>query len=62
MMISKHLNRIRAIEKDAYIVRLVFAGSTTTEPIVSSLSTAYDIKINILEANIKNTKNGTVGF
>ena len=49
-------NRIRAIRKDAYIVRLVFAGSTTTEPIVSSLSTAYDIKINILEANIKNTK------
>ncbi|MCQ1074217.1 methionine ABC transporter ATP-binding protein [Staphylococcus aureus] len=56
------LTELEPLEKDAYIVRLVFAGSTTTEPIVSSLSTAYDNKINILEANIKNTKNGTVGF
>ncbi|HBE8392855.1 TPA: methionine ABC transporter ATP-binding protein [Staphylococcus aureus] len=56
------LTELEPLEKDAYIVRLVFAGSTTTEPIVSSLSTANDIKINILEANIKNTKNGTVGF
>lgn len=56
------LTELEPLEKDAYIVRLVFAGSTTIEPIVSSLSTAYDIKINILEANIKNTKNGTVGF
>ncbi|HDK4563018.1 TPA: methionine ABC transporter ATP-binding protein [Staphylococcus aureus] len=56
------LTELEPLEKDAYIVRLVFAGSTTTEPIVSSLSAAYDIKINILEANIKNTKNGTVGF
>lgn len=56
------LTELEPLEKDAYIVRLVFAGSTTTEPIVSSLSTAYDIKINILEANIKNTKNGTVDF
>lgn len=56
------LTELEPLEKDAYIVRLVFAGSTTTEPIVSSLSTAYDTKINILEANIKNTKNGTVGF
>lgn len=56
------LTELEPLEKDAYIVRLVFAGSTKTEPIVSSLSTAYDIKINILEANIKNTKNGTVGF
>ncbi|HCZ8074637.1 TPA: methionine ABC transporter ATP-binding protein [Staphylococcus aureus] len=56
------LTELEPLEKDAYIVRLVFAGSTTTEPIVSGLSTAYDIKINILEANIKNTKNGTVGF
>ncbi|CXK64016.1 methionine ABC transporter ATP-binding protein [Staphylococcus aureus] len=56
------LTELEPLEKDAYIVRLVFAGSTTTESIVSSLSTAYDIKINILEANIKNTKNGTVGF
>ncbi|HHC6214588.1 methionine ABC transporter ATP-binding protein [Staphylococcus aureus] len=56
------LTELEPLEKDAYIVRLVFAGSTTTEPIVSILSTAYDIKINILEANIKNTKNGTVGF
>ncbi|HFE4945626.1 TPA: methionine ABC transporter ATP-binding protein [Staphylococcus aureus] len=54
------LTELEPLEKDAYIVRLVFAGSTTTEPIVSR--TAYDIKINILEANIKNTKNGTVGF
>ncbi|CAA4011986.1 Methionine ABC transporter ATP-binding protein [Staphylococcus aureus] len=56
------LTELEPLEKDAYIVRLVFAVSTTPEPIVSSLSTAYDIKINILEANIKNTKNGTVGF
>ncbi|EZI23257.1 ABC transporter, ATP-binding domain protein [Staphylococcus aureus subsp. aureus CO-85] len=56
------LTELEPLEKDAYIVRLVFAGSTTTEPIVSSLSTAYDIKINILEANIKNTKIGQSAF
>ncbi|MDI1635536.1 methionine ABC transporter ATP-binding protein, partial [Staphylococcus aureus] len=33
------LTELEPLEKDAYIVRLVFAGSTTTEPIVSSLST-----------------------
>ncbi|HFH2497437.1 TPA: methionine ABC transporter ATP-binding protein, partial [Staphylococcus aureus] len=32
------LTELEPLEKDAYIVRLVFAGSTTTEPIVSSLS------------------------
>lgn len=31
------LTELEPLEKDAYIVRLVFAGSTTTEPIVSSL-------------------------
>ncbi len=30
------LTELEPLEKDAYIVRLVFAGSTTTEPIVSS--------------------------
>ncbi|MBE5666947.1 methionine ABC transporter ATP-binding protein [Staphylococcus sp. SS251] len=56
------LTDLEPLDKDAYIVRLNFAGSTTTEPIVSSLSSAFNIKINILEANIKNTKDGTVGF
>ena len=49
------LTELEPLEK-MLISLIVFAGSTTTEPIVSSLSTAYDIKINILEANIKNTK------
>ncbi len=44
MMISS-LTELEPLEKDAYIVRLVFAGSTTTEPIVSSLSTAYELKL-----------------
>lgn len=39
------LTELEPLEKDAYIVRLVFAGSTTTEPIVSSLSTAYDLSL-----------------
>ena len=39
------LTELEPLEKDAYIVRLVFAGSTTTEPIESSLSTAYDLSL-----------------
>ncbi|EHJ07843.1 methionine ABC transporter ATP-binding protein [Staphylococcus simiae] len=53
---------LEPLDPNAYIVRLNFTGSTTTEPIVSNLSKLYNIDINILEANIKNTKEGTVGF
>ena len=53
---------LEPLDPNSYIVRLNFTGSTTTEPIVSNLSKLYNIDINILEANIKNTKQGTVGF
>ncbi|CAA3927965.1 Methionine ABC transporter ATP-binding protein [Staphylococcus aureus] len=39
------LTELEPLEKDAYIVRLVFAGSTTTEPIVSSLSLPMILKL-----------------
>ena len=47
---------------DDYIVRLNFTGNNTTEPIVSYITRAHQIDVNILEANIKNTKNGSIGF
>ena len=56
------LTDLEPLDKDAYIVRLNFAGSTTTEPIVSSLSSAFNIKINILEANIKIQKMEQLAF
>lgn len=48
--------------KDDYIVRLNFTGNNTTEPIVSYITRAHQIDVNILEANIKNTKSGSIGF
>ncbi|WP_368917623.1 NIL domain-containing protein, partial [Staphylococcus haemolyticus] len=42
--------------------RLNFNGNNTTEPVVSYISKTHNIDINILEANIKNTRGGSVGF
>ena len=44
------------------LLRLNFNGGNTTEPVVSYISKTHNIDINILEANIKNTRGGSVGF
>lgn len=59
---DQSLDELEPLDPDSYIVRLNFTGANTTEPIVSYLSRKYDIEVNILEANIKNTKDGAVGF
>ncbi|MEL0538512.1 methionine ABC transporter ATP-binding protein [Staphylococcus debuckii] len=48
--------------KDGYILRFNFAGEETTEPLVSYITQQYDLNVNILEANIRHSKNGPVGF
>ena len=45
-----------------YIVRLNFTGKNTTEPLVSYITKTHNIDVNILEANIKHTKDGSIGF
>lgn len=39
-----------------------FNGENTTQPIVSYITKTHQIDVNILEADIKNTRNGTLGF
>ena len=56
------LEYLEPLDHDAYIVRLNFTGENTTEPIISYMTTTHNIDVNILEADIKNTKNGSLGF
>lgn len=49
-------------EQDGYILRLNFSGEETTEPIVSYITQKYHLNVNILEANIRHSKNGPIGF
>ncbi len=56
------IKHLEPLDSDAYIVRLNFNGNNATEPIVSYITKNMDIDINILEANIKNTRDGSIGF
>ncbi|MEJ7173404.1 methionine ABC transporter ATP-binding protein [Staphylococcus caprae] len=56
------LDELEPLASDSYIVRLNFTGDNTTEPIVSYITKTHNIDVNILEANIKNTKSGSIGF
>ena len=59
---EESIKHLEPLDSDAYIVRLNFNGNNTTEPVVSYISKTHNIDINILEANIKNTRGGSVGF
>lgn len=59
---EESIKHLEPLDSDAYIVRLNFNGDNTTEPVVSYISKTHNIDINILEANIKNTRGGSVGF
>ncbi|AQL56662.1 methionine ABC transporter ATP-binding protein [Abyssicoccus albus] len=48
-------------EQMYHIYRLKFIGESTTEPIVSYLTKAYDIEVNILQANMKYGRDGAYG-
>ena len=50
------------LDHDAYIVRLNFTGDNTTEPIISYMTKTHNIDVNILEADIKNTKTVRLDF
>ncbi|MBP3034405.1 methionine ABC transporter ATP-binding protein [Staphylococcus warneri] len=59
---EKSLDALEPLDNNAYIVRLNFNGENTTQPIVSYITKTHQIDVNILEADIKNTRNGTLGF
>lgn len=50
------------IDDNSYIVRLNFIGNNTTESLISYITKTHDIDVNILEANIKHSKDGSIGF
>lgn len=50
------------LEKDDMLVKFIFSGEHTTEPVISYITRTHQIAANILEGNIKNTKTGAVGF
>ena len=56
------LEYLEPLDHDAYIVRLNFTGENTTEPIISYMTTTHNIDVNILEADIKNTKTVRLDF
>lgn len=56
------LDELEPLASDSYIVRLNFTGDNATEPIVSYITKTHNIDVNILEADIKNTRNGSIGF
>lgn len=59
---EESLDALEPLGNNAYIVRLNFNGENTTQPIVSYITKTHQIDVNILEADIKNTRNGTLGF
>lgn len=59
---EESLDALEPLDNNAYIVRLNFNGENTTQPIVSYITKTHQIDVNILEADIKNTRNGTLGF
>ncbi|MEB7381818.1 methionine ABC transporter ATP-binding protein [Staphylococcus warneri] len=60
--LEESLDALEPLDNNAYIVRLNFNGENTTQPIVSYITKTHQIDVNILEADIKNTRNGTLGF
>ena len=56
------LEYLEPLDHDAYIVRLNFTGENTTEPIISYMTKTHNIDVNILEADIKNTKTVRLDF
>ena len=50
------------MDESSSVVRLNFTGNNTTEPIVSYITKTHNIDVNILEANIKHTKDGSLGL
>lgn len=59
---EESLDALEPLDNNAYIVRLNFNAENTTQPIVSYITKTHQIDVNILEADIKNTRNGTLGF
>lgn len=59
---EESLDDLEPLSEDSYIVRLNFNGENTTQPIVSYITKKHNVDVNILEADIKNTRNGTLGF
>ena len=56
------LEYLEPLDHDAYIVRLNFTGENITEPIISYMTKTHNIDVNILEADIKNTKTVRLDF
>ncbi|QLK85572.1 methionine ABC transporter ATP-binding protein [Staphylococcus sp. 17KM0847] len=50
------------LEANDCIVKLIFAGENTMQPVVSYIAQKHHVAVNILEGNIKHSKSGSVGF
>src|SRR5699024_7488161 len=59
---DESISELIELDETAYIVRLNFTGNNTTEPLVSYITKTHNIDVNILEANIKHTKDGALGL
>ncbi|MCU5745918.1 ATP-binding cassette domain-containing protein [Staphylococcus sp. SQ8-PEA] len=50
------------IKDNDYVIKLTFTGSATTEPVVSYITRTLNIDVNILEASVRHTQQGALGF
>jgi len=49
-------------ENNSLIVRLTFYGQASDTPLITTLSKKFDVTINLLQANIENIQDTTLGF
>lgn len=59
--IADHLSAIPE-EGKSCLVRFTFVGDNSNQPLISSLVKQFDITVNIIQANIENIQNASVGF
>ena len=59
---DESISELVSLNENDYVVRLNFTGNNATEPLVSYITKTHNLDVNILEANIKHTKDGSIGF
>lgn len=59
--VETSIQEINKTYPEGTIIKLKFVGSTTGQPIVSKVIQKYGLEMNILEGNVKHTRNGSYG-
>lgn len=63
--LPSHFKNKLQLEPDPHksrLVRFTFVGDDSSQPLISTLAKKFDISINIIQANIENIQDATIGF